>query len=253
MAPATARVGVTPSGKRRSRPLRSTTSITSDASTAAFRPVRPPLLLQSERSDIPSEPPRQRQNPECLGALAVATHAVGSDEHRGDARSRSPKSQPPSFPQRSATSQPTSTAGAAPGQKIPSQSSRLPINLQINGQTSHLNSQSDRWPSPDAYVVVVVMALLSFADSTSRPSSVIASPLHRRGKTHITQWHGRKQNQMMTPRGGHPSFRSTCSTATRTTSLCRSACPLAATNKYLAQMNKSAGGGRATNEAFGPT
>src|SRR5436190_23710999 len=40
---------------------------------------------------------------------------------------------------------------APPGRKVPSQSSRLPINLQINGQTCHLNSQSDRWPSPDAY------------------------------------------------------------------------------------------------------
>src|SRR5439155_15195416 len=43
-ASTTARAGVTPSGRRRSRPLRSTSSITSDASTAAFcgKPTWPP-------------------------------------------------------------------------------------------------------------------------------------------------------------------------------------------------------------------
>src|SRR5207302_1630960 len=66
-------------------------------------------------------------------------------------------------PQRSATSQPMSTAGAAPGRKVPSLSSRLPINLQINGQTCHLNSQSDRWPSPaspDAYDDLGILRVL---------------------------------------------------------------------------------------------
>jgi hypothetical protein len=154
-ASATARVGVTPSDRRRTRPLRKTTSITAASRrqrSSADPRRRRPLLPRPERSDIRLEPPPRAQRSKGRGVLAAAMHEVGWDECRAGARPRQRSPRAPGTPPPSAASQPTSTAVAAPDRKAPvAVIAFLPINLQINEQTSHAETRSDRWPSPDAY------------------------------------------------------------------------------------------------------
>ena len=90
-----------------------------------------------ERSDIRHEPPPGAQRSRGAGVLGAVMHeVVGMNVMRratsATIASGARHSSPPS-----AASQQTSTAVADPDRKAPSPSSRLPINLQINEQTSH--------------------------------------------------------------------------------------------------------------------
>src|SRR5262249_15723505 len=117
---------------------------------------RAPSLPRPEQSDIRPQLQPQASRSKARGVLAAATHEVGWDECRAGAPFLPPPPRAPGTPPQSAASQSTSTAVAAPDRTAPSPSSRLPINLQINEQSSHVGTRSDRLPSPDAYPLSTV-------------------------------------------------------------------------------------------------
>src|SRR5262249_32044126 len=140
---------------------------------------RAPSLPRPEQSDIRPQLQPQASRSKARGVLAAATHEVGWHECRAGAPFLPPPPRAPGTPPQSAASQSTSTAVAAPDRKAPSPSSRLPINLQINEQSSHVGTRSDRWPSPDAYPpddraiaeLQAVRAEVAALDGMPRPDS----------------------------------------------------------------------------------